>query len=50
MGGERGVVGDEDKGAPPGGELGQQRHHPLAGGGVEIAGRLVGQEEGRVVD
>ena len=44
------VVGDDhDRGAGRV-QLAQQRHHPRAGGRVEVAGRLVGQQQRRVAD
>ena len=44
--GQRHVVGDQDQGRALGArQLEQEVHHLLAGGAVEIAGRLVGQQE-----
>src|SRR5882724_3410360 len=46
--GERGIMGDEDEGAAQRAvETQDQLDDLLAGGGVEIAGGLVGQEHGR---
>src|SRR5262249_41702833 len=45
---EAGIVGDDADGGASGVELAQQRHDRLAVLGIEVAGGLVGQENGRV--
>ena len=50
-GGDIDAVGDQDHGGLfPAGEGGEEIDHGGAGSGVEIAGGLVGEEDGRAVD
>jgi hypothetical protein len=49
-GGDGGVVGDDGDGAALPVELAEQFEDRFAGGGVEVAGGFVGEEDGRVVD
>ena len=44
------LVGDEHHGAPGGVQVGEDRHHVLARVGVQVAGRLVGEDQRRVGD
>ena len=44
------IVRDHDQRHAAGVELLQQAHHLVAGGAVEVAGRLVGQHQGRLHD
>ena len=49
-GGDLGVVGDEDDRPARGVELVEERHDLGAGVAVEVAGRLVGEDERRLGD
>src|SRR5207245_5641403 len=50
VGGDVGLVGDQDDSPALGVELGEEGHHLGGGGAVEVAGGLVGQEQGGVGD
>lgn len=44
------VVRDEDNGAPLAAEVAKEGQDGFACGGVEIAGRFVGEDDARIVD
>ena len=44
------LVGDQHDRDAVAGERGEQRHHLVAGARIEVAGRLVGQHQARLVD
>ncbi len=48
--GDVGLVSDEDDSVAFPVKLVEQRHDLDAGFGVEVAGRLVGQDDGRIID
>ena len=49
-GGHVGIVGDEQDRPAAGMQVAQDGHHLGTAGAVEVAGRLVGQEQGRLGD
>src|SRR4051812_34157733 len=48
--GDIGLMSDDDDGVAPGVKFVEERHNLVSGLGVEITGRLVGQDDGGPID